>query len=183
VDRYVAGIGRRELTALQQAFISDMATRIVQANITLTSGNAIGCDQAFAKGARVHGTVELYLPWANYERAKMPVGQQYWTANQATPAHIEAAKNAHSAWDHLGQGVRRLMIRNAMIVMRFDKPVSCVYAFPSYHKPGWSGTGHAMRVAASLGIPVWLMDRNCYWDPIDGQPTEEETIWNPINGT
>lgn len=149
--------------------------RCVEDGFIVSSGNAPGSDQLYALGASlVNPTrVELYLPWANFEKKSVMAGNKVWLASQATERHVELAASASPGWDYgVRETVKPLMIRNAMIVARFGDPVRLVLAYPSYRKHGWSGTGHTMRVAAALGIPVWLVDRGRYWNPVEGQPID-----------
>jgi hypothetical protein len=103
--------------------------------------------------------VELYLPWKSFNiKAAIP-GQKFWTADQATSRHIALAQKAHPNWPALSRAARKLMIRNAMIIARFDKPVDFVVAMPNQARRGWGGTGHAIRCAELLNIRTHVIER------------------------
>jgi hypothetical protein len=146
---------------------------------TLCTGNAPGADQLFALGGSSidPAMVELYLPWANFERRAITEGNKIFQASQALPRHVELARASAPGFDEgIRDTVKPLLIRDAMIVYRFDDPVDLVLAWPNFTKRGWGGTGHAMRTAAALGIPVFLLNRWCYWNFLEGMPvakTEE----------
>lgn len=166
----IAGIGRRDLTRSQHAYLESVGIHLAEQGHILTTGNAQGADQAFALGASIVNPdlVELYLPWPRYEVKKAIPGQTFWTADQARPEHVDVARRAHPAWDHLKDGVRKLLVRNAMIIMRWGEPVIAVYAFPNTEKRGWGGTGHGIRCAALVGVPVYLLNEQRWWSPTEG---------------
>lgn len=172
----VACIGRREVNLQSmRAYLEFLGAHYVERGFILSTGNAPGSDQLYALGAMMVDPtkVELYLPWKTFEKRAVIDGNKVWLADQAWEKHVELAASASPGWDYgIRETVKPLMIRNAMIIYRWAEPVDLVLAYPSYHKHGWSGTGHAMRVAASLGIPVWLVDRGCYWNPAEGMPQE-----------
>jgi hypothetical protein len=127
----------------------------------MTSGNAPGSDQAYALGYATDPgprQLELYLPWASFERRAIPWGAAVFTVDQATPEHHKLAEEAAVGyWHKLRPGQRPLAVRNAMIIRRFDRPVDVVWAYPQYNKIGLGGTGHACRVADLLGVPVYMI--------------------------
>jgi hypothetical protein len=149
----------------------------------IVTGNAHGADQAFALGANmIHpALVELCLPWRTYndhaiipsaplsDPAGNPAGESLGNtirmADQATDAQRELAQRAHNAWDHTSSATQRLFTRNAQIC----DGIEFLLAHPNLTKDGWGGTGHTMRVAAMLGIPVWMTNLWRWWDPIEGQ--------------
>jgi hypothetical protein len=166
----VACIGRRDLTLAQRTYLESVGMHYAEQGYIITSGNAPGADQAFALGASTVNPdlVELYLPWRNFNAKDAIPGQKFWTADQALPEHIEVAKGAHSRWEYLKDSVRKLMIRNAMIVMRFGCPVQQVVAFPNNQKLGWGGTGHGVRCAGMVDVPVFLLNEQRYWSVTEG---------------
>lgn len=170
--RAIACIGRRKLgLAWEKMYLEVLGARCVEMGWNITTGNAQGSDQCFAMGGNLieSAKVELYLPWGTYEHKAISHSNQVWTATDATSTHIELAKKASSGWNYISAGVKPLLIRNAMLIKRWEKAVEMVYAYPDCTKDGWGGTGHGMRVAASLGIPVWLVNFERYWDPQEGQ--------------
>jgi len=157
-----------------RTYLEALGMHYAERGFVIASGNAPGSDQLYALGASSvrPENVELYLPWHSFEKQVVVEGNKVWVAAQAQERHIELAEAAAPAWGYMRDSVRQLMVRNAMIVYRWAEPVSLVLAYPDYTKRGWSGTGHGMRVAASLGIPIWLVDRGEYWNPAQGMPQE-----------
>jgi hypothetical protein len=172
----VACIGRRDLKLSEKCYLESVGALLAERGFTVCSGNAPGSDQAYAHGANlVDGRrVELYLPWATFERKWVDKHNTVWLASQAWPKHVELAASASPGWDRgVRETVKPLMIRNAMIIFRWGQPVDRVLAYPDCTKHGWSGTGHAMRVAATLGVPVWLVNKGRFWEPTEGMPQEK----------
>lgn len=154
----IAFIGRRDLP-LEQAHAIAGAVRFYMAQgYNISTGGAQGADQAAARAARDvdASRLEIYLPWASYERAHVPQGANVYLASQASSQHLRLAMDCHPVWHSLPQTVHPLMVRNAMIVLRFNTPVSAVCAAPNLSRRGLGGTGHAMRIAEQLQIPVWV---------------------------
>jgi hypothetical protein len=170
----IACVGRRDLRQSEKLYLESIGASYAEQGCTIVSGNAPGSDQSYALGASlVDGTlVELYLPWPNFERKAVLTGNKFWNASQAWERHVELATQASPGWDHIRDTVKPLCIRNAMIIYRWGTPVDLVIAYPDCSKHGWSGTGHSMRIAASLGIPVWLANKNTFWNPLEGLPVE-----------
>lgn len=161
--------------------------RTVEGGDLLVSGNAPGSDQAFARGGSMvdPGLVELCLPWQDFEHAKFrPTiiedpdpdadvrcfrGNRIRLAQQATAEHIRIASWMHPHFDRARGATKNLFIRNAMMLIAEDGiRSSSVIAWPDRTKPGWSGTGHTMRCARYLGIPVWLAELGRWWGPNEG---------------
>jgi hypothetical protein len=170
----VACIGRRDLSPWERSYLEGYGAWLAAEGHRMTSGNAPGADQSFHLGfceVDIHcERSELYLPWASFEERQLLPGQRCWLASQALLGHIEAARAAHPIFDGLRPAVQSLMIRNAMIVLRFDRPVDMVTAYPNVAKRGWGGTGHAIRVAGAAGVPVFLLNLQRWWDPVEGTP-------------
>jgi len=153
------------------------------------SGNAPGSDQAFALGGNLidSGKVELCLPWKTFEERWImptPTEREYpnWRqrgfaagntlrlSSAAMYQHLQLAQwHCLGTWSRLRQPVQKLMLRNAMMLIAADGVSSTtVLACPAFHKSGWSGTGHTIRIAGYLGIPVWLVELGRYWRPEEG---------------
>lgn len=147
--RKFACIGSRDTPPHIIEMMQDIGEYIAsKRNCVIATGNAKGADQAFAKGGnRVDPMkVWLYLPWVTYEEQAIVWGNR--TINDLEPGtRIIAARN-HPAWANLSFGVKRLMIRNAAIVMGS----SLVIAYLNRERKGGGGTGHGWRIAEDLGI-------------------------------
>jgi hypothetical protein len=96
----------------------------------------------------------LYLPWRTYEAQAVLRYNEIHLPEEASEELVALAQLAHPAWDHLSQGVRKLMIRNVQIVHESK----FVVALPNL-KPGGGGTGHGVRVAELLDIPVYDLNK------------------------
>lgn len=157
----VACVGRRDLKRSESLYLESVGLALIENGHSIASGNAPGSDQAFALGASYldPSKVTLYLPWSSFEKKAVIEGNVLHQVEEATAEHQDLARRAHPAWDRLEPTVRRLMVRNAMIV----KSSAVVIAFPDLTKPGLGGTGHAMRCALELGIPVWLLNEQRGW--------------------
>ena len=157
----VACIGRRDLKKSEALYLESVGLALVEGGHRIVSGNAPGSDQAFALGASYldPSRVTLYLPWGSFEKRSGIEGNVLHQVEEATAEHWDLARRAHPTWDRLAPTVRRLMVRNAMIV----KSATVVLAFPDMMKPGFGGTGHAMRCALELGVPVWLLNEQRWW--------------------
>ena len=144
-------VGSRELTPAQLNICYEIGFYIGKHGGELASGNAIGADAAFAKGANQHAAekVTLYTPWANHNRQLIvaknkvecldPAGKKY-------EYYSALAEKSHINWKNIGRPyIKSLFIRNVAIVDNSD----LIIAFPS--TKNWSGTKHSMAVARKLG--------------------------------
>jgi len=145
----VACIGSREIPTETALLMQQIGEMLAQKGHSVASGNAMGSDEAYARGANQVDPkrVLLYLPWASYNKELIVQGNEI---------HLEEAKEweplaekHHPAWMWLSQGARRMMIRNVGIVMQSDR----VIAYLNHNKTGGGGTGHGWRVAGALKIP------------------------------
>jgi hypothetical protein len=94
------------------------------------------------------------LPWFKYERDAIVPGNVVRTVEDLTQTELvwfsDFARKHHPAWGHLSQGVRKLMVRNGMIVVPWEgMPVNVTIAWPS-DKRGGGGTGQGMRMSGEL---------------------------------
>lgn len=157
----VACVGRRDLRCSEALYLESVGLALIENGHSITSGNAPGSDQTFALGASYldASRVELYLPWSSFEKRAILEGNVLHQVEEATQEHRDLARKSHPTWDRLPSTVRPLMVRNAMIV----KSSAVVLSFPNMMKPGLGGTGHAMRCALELGVPVWLLNEQRWW--------------------
>jgi hypothetical protein len=149
----VACIGSRGLAPAEIRLCEAIGYGLLKArpaDLYVGSGNALGADQAYARGANQFdpNKVVLYLPWDGYEagavtpenRVRLPPYPQ---------THIRAAEALHGGWERLGRGPRALHIRNMAFI---DGALLCV-AWPNATAWG-GGTGTGVRRCVQLGIPV-----------------------------
>jgi hypothetical protein len=160
----IAAISTRELKDYQFPLLDSAGMFYAKQGHEIHTGNAKGSDQAFAHGANCvnPNKVHLYLPWLGYEPKAILGGNVLHFAHEAGRDLVLLAERCHPNWKALPQSIRNLMIRNTMIVIG----ASMVLANPNRKKEGYGGTGHGMRVAVELGIPVWLVTEHTWWDAI-----------------
>lgn len=167
----VACIGSRDLTPEQTDICERLGQWLVSHGHIISTGNAEGADQAFARGGNsVDPTkVHLWLPWYRYERQAIVPGNQVvlFTAlsDQLQTLLLTLAEKFHPAWGKLTQGGQKLQGRNGLIILdRIPEPTELLFpkielmtdrvlALPS-SRPGGGGTGQGMRMAQNYGIPV-----------------------------
>lgn len=134
VSRVYAGIGSRETPANVLGYMRSCAAQLERLGYTLRSGGASGADTAFANGCK---------------------SKTIYRADDATPAAIKTVARFHPAPHLLTPFVTRLHARNAMIVLGHDleSPVDFILCWtPDGRITG--GTGQALRIANTFGIPV-----------------------------
>lgn len=163
-----SGIGSRETP---QDVCDDMTAvaRVLEARgLTGRSGAADKADTAFEKGAMETGDrFETYLPWASFDKrpAEM-IGRKAKPIlmDRATEARArEIASRFHPAWDALRRdgtpvltdGMKALHTRNVPQVLGKDlnTPVAAVLCY-TVDGEASGGTGQAMRMSASFGLPI-----------------------------
>lgn len=153
----VACVGARSTPPDILTMMEDIGEYIVsQPKCVLASGNATGADQAFARGGNKVDSMRvwLYLPWQTYESQAVVWGNRTIT-DWEPGTRIIAARN-HPNWERLSFGVKRLMIRNAGLLMGS----SLVIGYLDHSKPGGGGTGHGWRIAEDLGIERIDLSKN-----------------------
>lgn len=159
MTKAIACIGSRGLKVSEVFACESIGRAIAEKGWELHTGNAKGADQAFARGANEVNPklVHLNLPWFKYERQAVVAGNVVHTVEDLEPLaldwYTEFARNNHPAWNHLSQGVRKLMIRNGMIIVpRLSgqgSRVDVTIAWPS-DKMGGGGTGQGMRMCGEV---------------------------------
>ena len=158
--RFYAGIGSRNTPLSVQEVITELAGRLEDDNWILRSGAAQGADQAFMRGIKNPEAQQIYLPWDNFK-----AGERTFNANapgfynyQSLPGYAQALASVgrfHPNAAALKQEGLHLMGRNAMQILGPDlqTPSKVVYAYTPGGQGG-GGTGQAIRIAQSAGIPV-----------------------------
>lgn len=137
-----------------------MALQMAQSGWYLRSGFADGADKAFGLGAAQHSDAtgqELFtmcLPWAGFNGA--PTQDPSFQVIEVYDEIYRLARDHHPNWHNLSDGAKMLMIRNAAIVAGpdLDSHADLLICWTSEAKAG-GGTGHAIRVAKTLKIPVF----------------------------
>ncbi len=152
MTKAIACIGSRSLKTSEILECEEIGRAIAERGWELHTGNAQGADQAFARGANEVNPklVHLHLPWFKYERDAIVSGNVVRTVEDLEAHELDfytqLAEKYHPAWERLSQGVRKLMIRNGMIILPCGcHSVDVTIALPS-SKPGGGGTGQGMRM-------------------------------------
>lgn len=148
-----AGIGSRETPPDICNAMTEIARKLDRLGLVLFSGGAEGADEAFEKGA---SNKVIFLPWNGFNNKKED-GKQYIIPPYEESLVVKYHPGAH----RLKQGAMKLMSRNSYQVLGVDleSPVDFVVCWT---KDGnaTGGTGQALRIAQSIGIPVFNLKRN-----------------------
>lgn len=175
-----AGIGSRETPQDVCDDMTAVAQKLETRGFTLRSGFAGGADTAFELGTSRDELREVFAPWKGFgQNPDSPHEKQRWeqirrheresgeTFSPARPHLLqgeygrkseEMAAKHHPGWDKLGNGARQLHSRNMGQVYgpKLDTPARFEVAYTMDGK-ATGGTGQAIRVAESAGIPVLNM--------------------------
>lgn len=161
-----AGIGSQFVHDQHFDTMIALARRLAREGWLLRSGAAKGCDSAFEQGAQAaRGKMAIYRPEIKpYERSKGYIDASKLPSFERA---MQMASTLHSKWEYLSPYVRKLMARNCMQVLgdELDDPVKMVISWaraPVLNDKGLlvdcdGGTGMAVRLAASLDIPVYSL--------------------------
>lgn len=140
-----AGIGPRSIGPRVVDSAMNAGWLLADAGHTLRTGGAVGADNAFLRGCLKHpaSRYELFLPWAGY--CDLPLARAT-LVEPAEEAFVIAARY-HPAWERCSQGARKLLARNAHVILgrELAAPVDLVVV-PRRTTQG--GTGHALRLVA-----------------------------------
>ena len=167
-----AGVGARATPAEVLAGMSDVAQTLGDAGCALSTGGAAGADRAFEAGAlRTDAPVTVHTPWPGYNgyrpgrdpESDIDVIHPKAGDTIRGSSFLHLARKHHPAWDRCRRGARALFLRNVSILagaLDDDGTVLAVRAVIAWTPNGGAhgreagGTGHTLRIAAELGIPV-----------------------------
>ena len=167
-----AGVGSRATPPDVLLCMSDLAEALGNAGYALSTGGADGADRAFEAGAlRTDAPITVHTPWPGYNgyrpgrdpESDIDVVHPKPNDRIRGKSFQSLAGSHHPAWDRCRRGARALFLRNVSILAgAIDDdgtllPVRAVIAWnPNGRAHGREagGTGHTLRVAAELGIPV-----------------------------
>lgn len=159
-----AGIGSRATPKEIESEIIGIAKILAMRNCTLRSGGADGADLMFEKGCRVidERLMEIYLPWKGFNDNPSKLYLDNIDKDIVEKAR-EIARNFHPAWNRLSDAAKKLMTRNTFQILgiNLDNPVKFVICWTKDGKDS-GGTGQAIRIARSRGIPVYNLNLNKY---------------------
>jgi hypothetical protein len=161
MTRIYAGIGSRQTPQDVLSRMTAIADKRAVHGWVLRSGAADGADAAFERGAvSAGGQTEIYLPFPRFR------GHRSGTVASTLPNWHDAlaiAASHHPAWERCSPVARQLLARNVFQILGPDlqAPVEDVLFFaPSTTArdgrivDASGGTGLAIRLAATLSIPV-----------------------------
>lgn len=146
--KFYAGIGSRQTPPDVLALMTALAQRLASQGWTLRSGGADGADTAFEIGAGEHSII--YLPWRGFN------GRTRGVVVGDIPRLRTIAEAHHPNWPACSRGARALHTRNVAQVLGHTEnaaPSSMVICWTP-NGSGTGGTGQAIRIARSFGIPV-----------------------------
>ena len=149
---FYAGIGSRETPSNILKLMTTIGVKLAPTH-TLRSGGAGGADSAFEMGVdSVRGPKQIFIPWSGFA-GRMP--QRGVVFAGVGPNAMELAERFHPAWYRCSPGARKLHARNGYQVLgpRLDEPVDFVICWTPLAR-GSGGTGQAIRIARSRGIPI-----------------------------
>ena len=147
-----AGIGARKTPEPVLAVMRRMAWYLVEKGWHLNTGGADGADRAFVEGSPVLCTV--FLPWEGYKGWRGP--QCVAFSDTALDKLKPFAAAHHDAWERCSPRVRKLHARNVAVIggVGVTEPVSAVVCWTAGGRVE-GGTGVAIRLAGTAGIPVF----------------------------
>ena len=152
----IACIGSRETPPDILRWMENAGREIVRAGHTIVSGNAVGADQAWARGGNSMDPtkVELILPWWGFQRPAVCAGNivqalQFDPPDTHAAFAIEIMTKLYKRWSFRNEAVQRLLARNVLVI----QGASRVLGYVNPHRQT-SGTGLAFEIARYFDIPV-----------------------------
>lgn len=135
----VAGVGSRKTPPPVLDLMRSVGALLAEDGVTLRSGGAKGADTAFEEGFTVSGGSR----------------EIFFKESVISPLHESFTRNLHPNPSALSPVAKQLMNRNGAQVLgaEIDAPVDLVLCWTPSGKGG-GGTGQAIRIAESTGIPV-----------------------------
>ncbi len=145
-----AGFGARDTPEDVLKEMRYLAHNLAQMGYTLNTGGAFGADEAFRLGAiQGKGKVELYLPWRRFNNHS---GGIY----NYRDFEYDVAAEHHPNWIACSTGTRKLMTRNAAMILSQCNHSPLAFAV-CWTKNGKTigGSGHTIRVAKAEKVIVY----------------------------
>ncbi len=167
-------IGSRDACPEHILLAEEIGEFLAKEGFRAASGNALGMDQAYARGVnRVRPELmKLCLPWRSYEAAAIhPLNK---IEVEYTEDMARLAEQHHPAWPRLTRGVRSLMIRNAVIISTTNLTVACL----NPNRKGGGGTGHGVKISEALSHPVFLIEAGTMLDTFKDWHHEHTRVQN-----
>ena len=156
--RFYSGIGARATPPEVLNLMTRAAFALLKRGYVLRSGHAIGADSAFERGAGDAAQIFLPVPgWRSSESVFHPaaLGDELWgRAREIAAAH-------YPAFASLSRFVQDLHTRNVFQVLgpTLDSASEFVLCWTADGEAS-GGTGQALRIAATHGVPVYNLQRD-----------------------
>ncbi len=165
MSKVFSGIGSRSCPPEVCNLMTQIAAWLAEQGYWCRTGAADGADLAFGRGAG-NKTI-YYLPWSNYNEAK--IFAQHPTINYpdnpnciigcetASPEAIAIAKTLHPNPEACSDSVWKLHGRNCHIIngAKLDSPSEFVlYWCPEVDNQPTGGTAMGVNYAKSIGVPT-----------------------------
>ena len=155
--RFYSGIGARRAPPEVLSLMTRAAFALLKRGYVLRSGHAIGADSAFERGAGA--AAQIFLPAPGWRGSASTfhsgtLGEGVWgKAREIAAAH-------HPAFGTLSRFVQDLHTRNVFQVLgpALDSPSEFVLCWTADGEAS-GGTGQALRIAATYGVPVYNLQR------------------------
>lgn len=144
----IACVGSRDITDEMRKNLIEIGKFIAFKGWNVVSGNALGADSAYAEGANQvdESKVWLHLPWRTYNKELIKPGN---IIRPFKSEWCELARRHHPIYDTLTFGAKKMMDRNAGIMIDSDVALAVL----NHSRVGWGGTWHGWNVAGELGKP------------------------------
>ena len=156
--RFYSGIGARATPPEMLSLMTRAAFALLKRDYVLRSGHAIGADSAFERGAGDAAQTFLPVPgWRGSVSAfhAGTLGPEIWGRAR------EIAAPHHSAFASLSRFVQDLHTLGVFQVLgpALDSPSEFVLCWTADGEAS-GGTGQALRIAATYGVPVYNFQRS-----------------------
>ena len=157
MPRFYAGIGARATPPEVLSLMTRAAFALTKRGYVLRSGHAIGADSAFERGAG--RDAQIFLPAAGWRGSASQFNSEALCPEIWGRARAIAAAH-HPAFARLSAFVQALHTRNVFQVLgpSLDSPAEFVLCWTADGEAS-GGTGQALRIAASHGVPVFNLQR------------------------
>lgn len=159
MNKVYAGIGTRPPIPTEiETKIYELSVYLAKNGYTLRSGAADGCDSMFEVGCDSVACAEkeIYLPWKYFNKRELSRGIILPSVLKNYSYARKIASKHHPAWDRLTDAGKKLHTRNVyqILGLDLDDPADFVLCYTKDGKAS-GGTGQAMRIAKSMGIPIF----------------------------
>lgn len=158
--RAYAGVGSRETPDEIMNMMYAAARQLEEAGLILRSGGANGADAAFEDGVISPSMKQIFLPWNGFNNRYLGEPGTYRLEEPYLGAARKIAMDHHPAWNRLSYGAESCMVRNVAQVLgpKLDSPSLFVLCWTP-NGEGGGGTGQAIRIAKTYGVPVFDMGK------------------------